>query len=284
MLMIFLDDNQLIINVKEIKMDNNLQKKNEELNDEQQEKRINENVNKLKIPMQYIVLIICICSAIIVIAIAIIITSNNKTKEPITETEIVTEIVYVEKPKLPRFEIKPTVITDIQSVQKLEILNIETQTEILLDESFKINWGIFKKQQAIILSATARYTIDLRLITRDDIAYDEDTNKLMVLIPRPILDSITINEDKNEIQEVEKGLFRFGTVDITPNDYNEILIRGKNSIKNDLLLDPENQFNAEVAAKYELSDLISKFIVGNEDIEYEIIIGFKETDKKPIKL
>jgi len=257
-------------------------------NENASEKRHIYRENKSKMPIRNTIIILSVCIAIIFISTPIIINAYinyAKLKLPV-EPVVKKEIVYVpaEPVAIPSIEIKPAVITNITNTQKLQVLSVDLNKDILIDDSFKLNWGIFKKQQVVTLNATIRYTTDLQLFTRDDIAFDMDTQRLMALIPRPVIDSITINEDKNEIHDVKNGLLRFKNLELTPEAYNEILVQGKNNIQYELLLDAEMQSKAETAAMEAFNDLLVELFAENTDMDFEIIVGFKETYKYPVNL
>jgi len=228
-----------------------------------------------EIPPKKLIALVAVCVVILVLLIALIIfrvTAGNAREV----FQPVKEIVYVEKPpQLKSLYIGESVITDIVAQQKLEVLNVNNENEIILDDSFKINWKIFNRSQKITLNATARYTVNLNDFSRNDIAYDETTERLFILIPRPVLDSVTINEELNQFHEVESGFFRFGDIRITPEDHNEIIRQGKENITNTLKLCIETQSKADQAAKESVTNLISDLLTEVELANYKIEVGFK---------
>lgn len=225
------------------------------------------------IPIRYIVTFVCVCLVIISIVILQSIKAINASKQVFAPEK---EIVYIEKPpEIKRLQIGEVIINSVTEEQKLQVLSSDVSEELLLDDSFKINWKIFKKTQIITIKGTSVYTVDLRNFSRDDIAYDAETGKLFVLIPRPVLESVTINEEQNEFQEVEKGWFRFGDIEMSPEDYNEIMRQGKEEMTNKLKLDIEMQIKAEEAAKKAMTDLINSLFTSADITDYKLEIGFK---------
>lgn len=159
-------------------------------------------------------------------------------------------------------------------VQKQEM--ITTEVELNQKTSIDDSWGnviAFKKIQHIYFYGRGIFVVNLSNITKDSISING--NKLTLTVPKPYIKSINIDEEKTVYETPEKGVFRFGEIKLTPEEYEVMMTEAKGSMKEKL---SSGQIYEDAVKNSEIS--ISKFVQSlfSEDTKnnYTISVKFQE--------
>lgn len=112
-------------------------------------------------------------------------------------------------------------------------------------------------------------------VTQNDLEADTEKKTLTVALPRPMVKTVTINDDMTEYENVQKGWLRFGKIDLTPEQYNTIYSTVKQNMQNTL----ESQGLLDEAEKSTLNSMreIFQSIVDVLDDGYIVQIIWKTT-------
>ncbi|MBU3220906.1 DUF4230 domain-containing protein [Clostridium algidicarnis] len=156
-------------------------------------------------------------------------------------------------------------------VQKQEM--ITTEVELNQKTSIDDSWGsaiTFKKIQHIYFYGRGIFVVNLSNITKDSISING--NKLTLTVPKPYIKSINIDEEKTIYETPEKGIFRFGEVKLTPEEYEVMMTEAKNGMKEKL---SSGEIYEDAVKNSEVS--ISKFVQSlfSEDTKNNYIINIK---------
>ena len=208
----------------------------------------------------------------IIVAWVLIIRPLTTPAEP-AAVEVVT-IVDENRNVLLRSTIFEAIIEQSREVQKLQVY------EITLSDMMEINdsWGFFgswsDKTQEVRIPTLATYTVDLSIISEADIVFDFDTNRLAIAIPRPILDPnpVMIDPDQVEIGSVESGWLRSNDLEISADEFNELLKRVQDELTQKAL---GEQANADVAAVSAVRNMYNKVLSAVISDDYRIDIFFR---------
>lgn len=100
-------------------------------------------------------------------------------------------------------------------VYTAELSELYTQTQAGL---FKLK--VFNKCKLMTYHGSTIYTVDMSQLKRTDIEVDDDTNTVILYIPKPKHGKINI--DKIEFGDTEKGVLAIGDIKLEAEQYNEI--------------------------------------------------------------
>ena len=160
-----------------------------------------------------------------------------------------------------------TIVNKIHNVNKLVPLEIDLNENIVIDNSWG-NLDIFKKIQKVHFYGTGNYSVDLSTINKKNININKVTNTISITIPKPVVDSISIDRDKTTYEGTDNGLFRFGDIKLSADEYNiiekEVKTRMTEKLKND-----EHYNKAVDNAKQNLSNILKTVSEGSIKIELE---------------
>lgn len=170
-----------------------------------------------------------------------------------------------------KFITKDTLIKKIEQKQKLITTEVEISEKVTLDNSWG-NLSIFKKIQNISFTGRGTYIIDLSSLKSKNISLDFKHNSLIVKIPKPKVDMITIDDSKTVYETPEKGLLRFGDIKLTPQDQ-EIMLGNVKKKMSEKMLESEYYDKALANSKKSVKSLITS-IVNSNDSSYTITIEF----------
>ncbi|MDD3224323.1 MAG: DUF4230 domain-containing protein [Clostridium sp.] len=168
-----------------------------------------------------------------------------------------------------RFISKETIVKSIKQKQKLITTEVNMNETIAIDNS----WGdlaVFKKVQDIDFVGTGIYTIDLSKLSSNNI--DIKNNIIKVSIPKPSVESITLDENKTVYNKTDRGLLRFGEIKLSTEDHDQLLKTVKEKM-NDKMLEKPYYDTAINNSKKSMISLLNSIIGGTKNT-YEIQINF----------
>ena len=137
------------------------------------------------------------------------------------------------------------------------------------------NLALFEKSQIIRSYGTGVYTVDLTMLSADDIALDEKLNLITISIPHAALSYVTVDVEKTEFEETKKALFAFGEIKLT-NEQLNLLEQNIQDAMKEQLNSADMMAKADTAA---LSQVLKLFepIVQTIDAEIIVNIAFAES-------
>lgn len=168
-----------------------------------------------------------------------------------------------------RFISKETIVKSIKQKQKLITTEINMNETMAIDNS----WGdlaVFKKVQNIDFVGTGIYTVDLSDLSSKNI--EIKNNIIKISIPKPSVESITLDENKTVYNKTDRGLLRFGEIKLSTEDQQLLLKTVKDKMKDKML--EENYYNTAINnSKKSMINLLNS-IIDKTNNAYEIQINF----------
>ena len=183
---------------------------------------------------------------------------NNNTSPPTYKTEIIqtnndeTKINY-----------KDIIVEELHEEAQLIICS----NKMIIPMTFEENHWYGNKTQDIEFSAMGKWIIDFSKITSDNVVINENNKEITIYLTRPIKE-VQLLEEETAFGEVKKGMFVFGDIVHTPEEYESI----KHNIKCQALtkmIDMDEQ--AEKTASNSIEKIITTITKNNYDIKIVFI-------------
>ena len=118
-------------------------------------------------------------------------------------------------------EIQEIIATENRELKQLIVYEQDIEAAMDITDMFlDIDW--FKKKQTVHLTATAEYIIDLARITEEDVSVNRTDRIITVTIPRAELKNVVIDFSKTTFDDIERNIFGWGDIKLTPEQQNEV--------------------------------------------------------------
>ena len=179
---------------------------------------------------------------------------NNNTSPPTYKTEI----VQTQDDEI-KINYKDIILEELHEEAQLIICS----NKMIIPMTFEENHWYGDKTQDIEFSAMGKWIIDFSKITSDNIVMNENSKSITIFLSRPIKE-VQLLEEETSFGEVKKGIFVFGDIVHTPEEYENI----KYNIKCQALtkmIDMDEQ--AEKAASNSIKKIITTITKNNYDIK-----------------
>ena len=183
---------------------------------------------------------------------------NNNTSPPTYKTEI----VQTQDDEI-KINYKDIILEELHEEAQLIICS----NKMIIPMTFEENHWYGDKTQDIEFSAMGKWIIDFSKITSDNIVMNENSKSITIFLSRPIKE-VQLLEEETSFGEVKKGIFVFGDIVHTPEEYESI----KHNIKCQALtkmIDMDEQ--AEKAASNSIKKIITTITKNNYDIKIVFI-------------
>ena len=183
---------------------------------------------------------------------------NNNTSPPTYKTEI----VQTQDDEI-KINYKDIILEELHEEAQLIICS----NKMIIPMTFEENHWYGDKTQDIEFSAMGKWIIDFSKITSDNIVMNENSKSITIFLSRPIKE-VQLLEEETSFGEVKKGIFVFGDIVHTPEEYENI----KYNIKCQALtkmIDMDEQ--AEKAASNSIKKIITTVVKQNYDIKIVFI-------------
>ena len=179
---------------------------------------------------------------------------NNNTSPPTYKTEIVKT-----NDDEVKINYKDIILEELHEEAQLIICS----NKMIIPMTFEENHWYGDKTQDIEFSAIGKWIIDFSKITSDNVVINENNKEITIYMSRPIKE-VQLLEEETSFGEVKKGIFVFGDIVHTPEEYENI----KHNIKCQALtkmIDMDEQ--AEKAASNSIKKIITTITKNNYDIK-----------------
>ena len=183
---------------------------------------------------------------------------NNNTSPPTYKTEI----VQTQDDEI-KINYKDIILEELYEEAQL----ISCSNKMIIPMTFEENHWYGDKTQDIEFSAMGKWIIDFSKITSDNVVINENNKEITIYMSKPIKE-IQLLEEETSFGEVKKGIFVFGDIVHTPEEYESI----KHNIKCQALtkmIDMDEQ--AEKAASNSIKKIITTITKNNYDIKIVFI-------------
>ena len=172
-----------------------------------------------------------------------------------------TEIIQTQDDEV-KINYKEIIVEELHEESQLIICS----NKMIIPMTFEENHWYGDKTQDIEFSAMGKWIIDFSKITSDNVIINENNKEITIYMSKPIKE-VQLLEEETSFGEVKKGMFVFGDIVHTPEEYESI----KHNIKCQALtkmIDMDEQ--AEKAA----SNSIEKILYLTKQNNYDIKIVF----------
>ena len=183
---------------------------------------------------------------------------NNNTSPPTYKTEIVKT-----NDDEVKINYKDIILEELHEEAQLIICS----NKMIIPMTFEENHWYGDKTQDIEFSAIGKWIIDFSKITSDNVVINENNKEITIYMSKPIKE-VQLLEEETAFGEVKKGMFVFGDIVHTPEEYEGI----KHNVKCQALtkmIDMDEQ--AEKAASNSIKKIITTITKNNYDIKIVFI-------------
>ena len=182
---------------------------------------------------------------------------NNNTSPPTYKTEI----VQTQDDEI-KINYKDIILEELHEETQLIICS----NKMIIPMTFEENHWYGDKTQDIEFSAMRKWIIDFSKITSDNVAINENNKEITIYLTRPIKE-VQLLEEETAFGEVKKGMFVFGDIVHTPEEYENI----KHNIKCEALT---KMMDMDEQAEKTASNSIEKILYLTKQNNYDIKIVF----------
>lgn len=165
----------------------------------------------------------------------------------------------------------------VGSSQKQALLIVDEQefsVPSVITQAGLFKLGIFSKNQSVVYSGKAQYTVDLSKITSDKIAVDAPNHTITVTVPYPEMHAVIFNPANTVFGDTEKGLLAFGEIKMTGEEFSAIEAEAIIKLQ-EKASDPAIIRKAEDYGRYALRDFYETAI-DNVTKSYKVKIVFEQ--------
>ncbi|WP_027626661.1 DUF4230 domain-containing protein [Clostridium lundense] len=164
------------------------------------------------------------------------------------------------------------IVNKIRQKTDLITMEVDLSDKVVLDDSWG-NFDIFKKITYINFSGKGIYTVDLSKLKAENITIESKVNTISINVPKPEVKSVNIEEEKTTY-EMDKGVFRFGDIKLTPAE-NQILTKKVKERMEEKLKEPTMLSTALANTEKSMKELV-KTALDNKSSNYNIIVYFQK--------
>ena len=182
---------------------------------------------------------------------------NNNTSPPTYKTEIIQT-----NDDEVRINYKDIILEELHEEAQLIICS----NKMIIPMTFEENHWYGDKTQDIEFSAIGKWIIDFSKITSDNVVINENNKEITIYMSKPIKE-VQLLEEETAFGEVKKGMFVFGDIVHTPEEYESI----KHNIKCQALT---KMMDMDEQAEKEASNSIEKILYLTKQSHYDIKIVF----------
>ena len=172
-----------------------------------------------------------------------------------------TEIVQTQDDEV-KINYKDIIVEELHEEAQLIICS----NKMIIPMTFEENHWYGDKTQDIEFSAIGKWIIDFSKITSDNVAINENNKEITIYLTRPIKE-VQLLEEETAFGEVKKGMFVFGDIVHTPEEYESI----KHNIKCEALT---KMMDMDEQAEKTASNSIEKILYLTKQNNYDIKIVF----------
>lgn len=183
--------------------------------------------------------------------------SSSNTSPPTYKTEI----VQTQDDEV-KINYKDIIVEELHEEAQLIICS----NKMIIPMTFEENHWYGDKTQDIEFSAIGKWIIDFSKITSDNVAINENNKEITIYLTRPIKE-VQLLEEETAFGEVKKGMFVFGNIVHTPEEYESI----KHNIKCEALT---KMMDMDEQAEKTASNSIEKILYLTKQNNYDIKIVF----------
>jgi len=169
------------------------------------------------------------------------------------------------------------IIEDAKKDSRLIVYSAKVSDVTKITDAGLLSLAVFSKHQFITYNGTVEYYIRLSDITKSDIELDKKTNTITMYIPGVLQGEINIPSEKIKFGDVEKGIFAFGDIKMTPEDAAKVETEAKQKMKDKLRVE---NYSAE-AERYAKAIVLETYqpVIKKVSSQYSLQVKFRSEKK-----
>ncbi|MDP4090039.1 MAG: DUF4230 domain-containing protein [Bacillota bacterium] len=157
-----------------------------------------------------------------------------------------------------KFTTEESIIKELIKKQELIVMEADLSADVTIDASWG-DWDVFKKMQIIHFYGKGLYSVDLSNINEDNISIDNENGTISVIIPKPYIKAVYVDETKTLFESTKNGLLRFGDMKLTSEEFEFMISTAKKSMTEKL--QGEDTYNKALTnAQEAMTDLMKSII------------------------
>jgi hypothetical protein len=172
-----------------------------------------------------------------------------------------------------KFINRETLVNQIQQKQELIPLEVELTAKVTIDNSWG-NLEPFKKLQNVYFVAKAWYSIDMSKMHLQNITVDNEKSTIKLIIPKPLIKTISIDEKKTVYETPQNGFLRFGDIKLSAAEYQIMIDVAKNRMT-EKLNSSEFYDQALQSTEAAVANLVKTILSDETNEDYNIVILFE---------
>lgn len=193
----------------------------------------------------------------------------KEPEEPHTAEEVVTvsteaetNEITLEQKKVP-YKVHVTfdnVLLDPgQRESKLIIMKQKCAASYTKTKDGLFSWGIYSQTKSMVFHGLGVYTVDLSGINENSFVIDNEKGTITIHIPKPEL-TVEYLPEKTEFFNTSNGLLSFGEMELPSEMQQELEVKGKQLLEDEMKNDKESKDTAEKYAKLSVKDIYEPLI------------------------
>ncbi|MCL2049028.1 MAG: DUF4230 domain-containing protein [Defluviitaleaceae bacterium] len=161
------------------------------------------------------------------------------------------------------------ILREMSEAMRLVTLDIGMEHPVTVSNDAK--WGAFRASQQIDFYINGTFSVDLALLTTENVIIDDRRECVFVFLPRPQIENVSVDHDRTTFNDPDKGLLRFRDHSLTPMENNTIQTDVVDNVRM-LMLDNYMEA-AETATLSQVTQLLSVVLggVGLGDYDFELV-------------
>lgn len=224
--------------------------------------------------------IIYIISGVILLATLLVLVFGRKNIEKLGDVcddgvkQIDADSIVLENGKV-RVDFSKILLSGQAEMRKLIVVSQEATASYKLSKNLIKNatFSITQKEEEVHYTAIGYFTVDLSNLSANDIMDDSENKILTIMVEEPKLETVTIDPEKIYTDNKKNGLFAWGNLEITVEDYRNIEINLKSRLEDAY----NTSSNLEMARRNGLLMVAEVYepIINAIDDEYSVVVKYK---------
>jgi hypothetical protein len=163
---------------------------------------------------------------------------------------------------------RESLINSIKQKQELIPLEMDLAEKVTIDNSWG-NMELFKKVQNIYFAGTGIYSVDLSKLHAEVATNNVRPGDMTIVLPKPIVKAISIDEQKTIYETPQTGLLRFGEIKLSPLEMQSVISEAKLKM-NEKMQSSEIYEQALNSSELALRNLIKSILSNESDLNFRI--------------
>jgi len=123
-----------------------------------------------------------------------------------------------------------TIVTGFREAANLITMNVDLQHSVEIVERGGFLW-LGTREQTFAFHGNGLFTTDLSVFSGDNVILDNYRSRVWVAVQRPIFYGVIIDWEKTEIDGVRTSFLGWGEINLSPEEFNELMLQATNGME-----------------------------------------------------